>query len=129
MTFKTQKTDDQWKALLAEKGAEPVAFYVVQFRAQPLMPEKMDQDGDGEPSIVGLRSVLEGEVGSDFRPAALDLLLRVGHRSLATRLETSTQWRGVGVGKGMILGHPATPNDYSDDPEVETRQQRVSLVP
>ncbi len=28
MTFKTQKTDDQWKALLAEKGAEPVAFQV-----------------------------------------------------------------------------------------------------
>ncbi len=28
MTFKTQKTDDQWKALLAEKGAEPVAYQV-----------------------------------------------------------------------------------------------------
>jgi peptide-methionine (R)-S-oxide reductase len=28
MTFKTQKSDDQWKALLAEKGAEPVAFQV-----------------------------------------------------------------------------------------------------
>ncbi len=28
MTFKTQKTDDQWKALLAEKGAESVAFQV-----------------------------------------------------------------------------------------------------
>jgi peptide-methionine (R)-S-oxide reductase len=28
MTFKTQKTDDQWKALLAEKGAETVAFQV-----------------------------------------------------------------------------------------------------
>ena len=28
MTFKTQKTDDQWKALLAEKGAEAVAFQV-----------------------------------------------------------------------------------------------------
>ena len=28
MTFKTQKSDDQWKALLAEKGAEPVAYQV-----------------------------------------------------------------------------------------------------
>jgi peptide-methionine (R)-S-oxide reductase len=28
MTFKTQKSGDQWKALLAEKGAEPVAFQV-----------------------------------------------------------------------------------------------------
>ena len=28
MTFKTQKSDDQWKALLAEKGSEPVAFQV-----------------------------------------------------------------------------------------------------
>ena len=28
MTFKTQKTDDQWKALLAEKGAEALAFQV-----------------------------------------------------------------------------------------------------
>jgi peptide-methionine (R)-S-oxide reductase len=28
MTFKTQKTDEQWKAVLAEKGAEPVAFQV-----------------------------------------------------------------------------------------------------
>lgn len=28
MTFKTQKSDDQWKALLAEKGAEPAAFQV-----------------------------------------------------------------------------------------------------
>lgn len=28
MTFKIQKTDDQWKAVLAEKGAEPVAFQV-----------------------------------------------------------------------------------------------------
>ena len=28
MTFKIQKTDDQWKALLSEKGAEPVAFQV-----------------------------------------------------------------------------------------------------
>ena len=28
MNFKTQKSDDQWKALLAEKGAEPVAFQV-----------------------------------------------------------------------------------------------------
>ena len=28
MTFNTQKTDDQWKALLAEKGAETVAYQV-----------------------------------------------------------------------------------------------------
>jgi peptide-methionine (R)-S-oxide reductase len=28
MTFKTQKSDEQWKALLAEKGAEPVAYQV-----------------------------------------------------------------------------------------------------
>jgi peptide-methionine (R)-S-oxide reductase len=28
MTFNTQKTDEQWKALLAEKGAEPVAYQV-----------------------------------------------------------------------------------------------------
>ena len=28
MTFKIQKTDEQWKAVLAEKGAEPVAFQV-----------------------------------------------------------------------------------------------------
>ena len=28
MTFKTQKSDEQWKALLAEKGAESVAFQV-----------------------------------------------------------------------------------------------------
>jgi peptide-methionine (R)-S-oxide reductase len=28
MTFKTQKSDEHWKALLAEKGAEPVAYQV-----------------------------------------------------------------------------------------------------
>lgn len=28
MTFNIQKTDEQWKALLAEKGAEPAAFQV-----------------------------------------------------------------------------------------------------
>ena len=28
MTFKIQKTDEQWKAVLVEKGAEPVAFQV-----------------------------------------------------------------------------------------------------
>ena len=28
MTFPIQKTDDEWRALLAQKGAEPVAFEV-----------------------------------------------------------------------------------------------------
>ena len=28
MTFKIQKTDEQWKVVLVEKGAEPVAFQV-----------------------------------------------------------------------------------------------------
>jgi peptide-methionine (R)-S-oxide reductase len=28
MTFPVEKTDDEWRALLAEKGAEPVAFQV-----------------------------------------------------------------------------------------------------
>jgi peptide-methionine (R)-S-oxide reductase len=28
MTFKIEKTDAEWKAVLAEKGAEPVAFQV-----------------------------------------------------------------------------------------------------
>ncbi len=33
MTFKVQKTDAEWKALLAEKGAEPVAFQVTRHAA------------------------------------------------------------------------------------------------
>jgi len=28
MTYKIEKTDEQWKALLREKGAEPLAFEV-----------------------------------------------------------------------------------------------------
>ena len=33
MTFPIEKTDAQWKALLAEKGAEPVAFEVTRHAA------------------------------------------------------------------------------------------------
>ena len=33
MTFPIQKTDAEWKALLAEKGAEPVAFQVTRHAA------------------------------------------------------------------------------------------------
>ena len=33
MTFKIQKTDDQWKALLTAKGAEPLAFEVTRHEA------------------------------------------------------------------------------------------------
>jgi peptide-methionine (R)-S-oxide reductase len=33
MTFKIEKTDAEWKALLAEKGAEPVAFQVTRHAA------------------------------------------------------------------------------------------------
>ena len=33
MTFPVEKTDAQWKALLAEKGAEPVAFEVTRHAA------------------------------------------------------------------------------------------------
>jgi len=33
MTYKIQKTDAEWKALLAEKGAEPVAFEVTRHEA------------------------------------------------------------------------------------------------
>jgi peptide-methionine (R)-S-oxide reductase len=32
-TFKIQKTDDQWRALLREKGAEPLAFDVTRHEA------------------------------------------------------------------------------------------------
>ena len=33
MTYKIEKTDAQWKALLAEKGAEPMAFDVTRHEA------------------------------------------------------------------------------------------------
>jgi len=33
MPFKIEKTDDQWKALLQEKGAEPLAFQVTRHEA------------------------------------------------------------------------------------------------
>ena len=33
MTFKIEKTEAEWKALLAEKGAEPVAFQVTRHAA------------------------------------------------------------------------------------------------
>ena len=33
MTEKIQKTDAEWKALLAEKGAEPMAFEVTRHAA------------------------------------------------------------------------------------------------
>ena len=33
MTFKIQKTDEQWKALLKAKGAEPLAFEVTRHEA------------------------------------------------------------------------------------------------
>ena len=33
MTYKIQKTDAQWKALLQEKGAEPLAFEVTRHEA------------------------------------------------------------------------------------------------
>lgn len=33
MTYKIEKTDEQWKALLKEKGAEPLAFEVTRHAA------------------------------------------------------------------------------------------------
>lgn len=33
MTFKISKTDEQWKALLQEKGAEPLAYQVTRHEA------------------------------------------------------------------------------------------------
>lgn len=33
MTYKIQKTDDEWKALLAAKGAEPLAYQVTRHEA------------------------------------------------------------------------------------------------
>lgn len=121
--------ESDWESITSGRdGAEPVAFYVVQFRARPLMAEMADPDGDGESRLVGLREPLDRELGTGFRPAALDLLLRVGHRSLAARLDTPSEWRGSGKEPGMILGRPPTVDDYSDDPEVETRKQRISLL-
>ncbi|MFZ4595067.1 MAG: PulJ/GspJ family protein [Verrucomicrobiaceae bacterium] len=121
--------ESDWDSITTGRdGAEPVAFYVVQFKARPLMAEMADPDGDGESSMVGLREPLDSELGTGFRPAALDLLLRVGHRSLAARLDTPSEWRGSGKEPGMILGRPPTVDDYSDDPEVETRKQRISLL-
>lgn len=33
MTYKIEKTDEQWKALLKEKGAEPLAFEITRHEA------------------------------------------------------------------------------------------------
>ena len=49
MTFTVQKTDAQWKAVLAEKGAEPVAFEVTRHAAteRPFTGKYESQWADG----------------------------------------------------------------------------------
>ena len=49
MTFTVQKTDAQWKALLAEKGAEPGAFEVTRHAAteRPFTGKYESQWADG----------------------------------------------------------------------------------
>ena len=47
MTFKIQKTDAQWKALLTEKGAEPNAFEVTrQAATEPAFSGKFETTTD-----------------------------------------------------------------------------------
>ena len=49
MTFPIQKTDAEWKALLAEKGAEPVAYQVTRQAAteRPWSGALLDEHRDG----------------------------------------------------------------------------------
>jgi peptide-methionine (R)-S-oxide reductase len=49
MTYAVEKTDDQWKALLQDKGAEPVAFEVTRHAAteRPFSGKYADHFKDG----------------------------------------------------------------------------------
>jgi len=49
MTFPVQKTDDEWQALLQQRGAEPVAFQVTRHKAteRPVTGKYERQWADG----------------------------------------------------------------------------------
>ena len=55
MTAPVQKTDAEWKAILAEKGAEPSAFEVTRHAAteRPFTGKYWDHWSDGEYRCIG----------------------------------------------------------------------------
>lgn len=114
-----------WSSIEAGAGgAEPVAYDVVRFAVHPLRAL----------STVVLRPTAVNGVGketapwpSNARPMGVDLTLRIASHRTASLLETADDWQGRGAVSNLLLGDPATPLDYTDDPEVVTSQVRVIL--
>lgn len=106
--------------------AEPVVYQVIQFKVNPL---RALLSHASDPSSVNGAATLTADAlwPSQEKPAAVDILLRVTNRGTAAKLNTLNDWRAEGNFQKLLLGQGVTPNDYSDDPEVETQQLRVHL--
>ena len=115
----------EWSAIESGSGdAEPIAYDVVRFAVHPLRAL----------STVVLRPTSINGVGretapwlSNVRPMGVDITLRIASHRTASLLETADDWQGRGAFSQLLLGDPATPLDYTDDPEVVTSQVRVIL--
>lgn len=106
--------------------SEPIVFQVIQFKVKPLVA--LLAEANDPQSLNGVASLAENALWPvEQRPAAVDILLRVTNRSTAAKLDSEADWRGEGKFQTMLLGRPVTPENYEDDPEVETQQLRIHL--
>lgn len=118
-------SETEWNSMAAGSGeAEPIAYDVVRFAVHPLralntvVSRPTSVNGVGKESAPWLTS---------SRPMGVDITLRVASHRTASLLETADDWQGRGAFSHLLVGDPATPLDYKDDPEVVTSQVRIIL--
>ncbi|MCP5556349.1 MAG: prepilin-type N-terminal cleavage/methylation domain-containing protein [Verrucomicrobiaceae bacterium] len=119
-------TETDWQTIeQGLGGAEPVVYQLIQFRAKPLAAVIEQQNDPG--SITSLIAPTLPEWPVDDRPAAIDIRLRVATQAIASRLKSRDDWQARGNFTRQLLGPKITPDDFTDDVDVETRQQRINL--
>lgn len=119
-------TETDWQTIeQGLGGAEPVVYQLIQFRARPLAAVIEQQDDPG--SLTSLQTPPLPEWPIDDRPAAVDIRIRVATQAIAAQLKSRDDWQARGSFTRQLLGPQNTPDDFTDDLEVETRQLRINL--
>ena len=118
-------SEAEWNSMTTGSGdAEPIAYDVVRFAVQPLRALSTVASRPSSVNGVGKEST---PWPANSRPMGVDITLRIASHRTASLLETADDWQGRGEFARLLLGDPATPLDYTDDPEVVTSQVRMML--
>lgn len=98
--------------------AEPLIHDVIRFVLTPLRLNAASAALEAAPAPWPAHEI----------PSHVDLVLRVTNRATAARLQTFADWSARGAAASLLLGHPQTATDYTDDPEVRTHTLQLGLA-